>query len=231
MVVPVGTLDVSTYTLLRDTLFEVATDLPVAIVVDLDELDCSRTSALSLFPAVTLRLAEWPGIPLLLAGRRGTAAAVHASAVPRFVATFLTVAAAITAVDAPPPHRRAALELTGGLLDPHRARRWLAELGTEWGFDSDVELVEDAVLVASELVENTVRHAPGTARLRVELRATRLSIAVVDGNPSPPVLVPASSATIHGGRGIAVVDTVARVWGYGPHPAGGKVIWAVLPVR
>lgn len=163
MVVPVGTLDVSTHALLRDTLIEVAADLPVAIVLDLDKLAYSRTSALSLFPTVTQRLAEWPGVPLLLVGRRGTAAAMQESTVAHFVVPFRTVAAAIISLGAPPPRRRAVLELTGQSTDPHRARHWLAELGTEWGLETDVELVDDAVLVASELVENAVRHAPGSA--------------------------------------------------------------------
>jgi anti-sigma regulatory factor (Ser/Thr protein kinase) len=230
VVVPTGMLDASTYPHLRDTLLKMATDLPVAIVVDLDDLDYSCTSALSVFPTVSLRLAEWPSIPLLLAGSGRTAAATQASAISRFVATFRTVAAAIAAVDVAPPSRRAVLELTARLTDPHRARHWLAELAAEWELDFDVELVEDAILVASELVENAVRHAPGPGRLRVELRASRLSIAVTDGNPGPPVLVPASAATIRGGRGIAVVDAVASAWGHVPHPDGGKVVWAVLDV-
>ncbi len=146
------------------------------------------------------------------------------------MAVFRTVAEAISALDAPPFYRRASIELTGQPADPHRARRWLADLGATWGFDSHIELVEDAVLVASELVENAVRHAPGAGRLRVELRAARLSIAVIDGSPNPPILVPASVATIHGGRGIAVVDAIARAWGHSPHPDGGKVVWAVLAV-
>jgi anti-sigma regulatory factor (Ser/Thr protein kinase) len=230
VVTPVGTLDVSTYALLRDSLLKSATDLPVAVVVDLDELEFTRTSVLSVFPTVALRLADWPGIPLLLAGDRSTATAVLASAVPRFVAVFRTVADAVAAVDAPPPHRRASLELTGAPSDPRRARVWLTDLGTAWGLEVGGELLDDAVLVASELVENAVRHAPGAGRLRVELRASRLSIAVVDGSPHPPVLVPAQAATLRGGRGVAVVDALARAWGHGPHPGGGKVVWAVLQI-
>lgn len=230
VVAPDGTLNVSTYAQMRDTLFKTATDLPVAVVVDLDALHVVRTSALSVFPTVALRLADWPGIPLLLAGDRSTAVAVRVSAVPRFVSTFRTVVDALAAVDAPPPHRRAVFELTGDPTDPRRARAWLTEVGIRWGLDADPDQLEDAVLVASELVENTVRYAPGGGRLRVQLRASRLSVAVYDGNPRPPVLIAGHAATSHGGRGIAVVDTVARVWGHSPHPDGGKVVWAVLPV-
>jgi hypothetical protein len=200
------------------------------IVVDLDELVVDRISVLSVFPTVALRIGGWPSIPLLLAGsREPMATALRTSAVIRFVTTHPTVALAVAAIGEPPAPRRAVLELTGQPTDARRARGWLSGIGAAWGLGPTGDVLEDALLVASELVENMVQHVPGSGRLWVELRAASPGIAVSDGDPRPPVLVPAGAATMWGGRGMAVVDAIARVWGHSPRPDGGKVAWAVLP--
>jgi anti-anti-sigma regulatory factor len=225
--VPVGVLDLATYPLMRDALLKYATDLPRAVVVDLDAVRADRTSALAVFPAVWMRLGQWPGIPLLLAATsEPLASMLRTSAVPRFVATHATVTEAVATVGAGPARRYAAVALTGEPGDSAPARAWLTELGRRWGLGP----IADAVLVLSELVENMTRHTIGPGHLRVELRGTSLSVAVSDGDPTPPRLVAPGAATLQGGRGIAVVDAIARIWGHNPCTTGGKVVWAVVPL-
>jgi anti-sigma regulatory factor (Ser/Thr protein kinase) len=88
-------------------------------------------------------------------------------------------------------------------------------------------VMERAVLLANELVTNAVVHAGTDIRLRLELRGDRLHIAVRDDNPRLlRLVVPDWQA--EGGRGLWLVEQLARAWGVTPHPDGGKVVWCVL---
>jgi anti-sigma regulatory factor (Ser/Thr protein kinase) len=87
-------------------------------------------------------------------------------------------------------------------------------------------LVDDAVLVLSELLSNACRHARplGTVTTEEFVRATwsrapggELTIAVTDGggptrpSPSKP------SVTARGGRGLAIITSLALDWGVDEH--------------
>ncbi|GAA1070879.1 MULTISPECIES: ATP-binding protein [Kitasatospora] len=89
-------------------------------------------------------------------------------------------------------------------------------------------LVEDAELVVSELVGNSVRHCGGR-RIRVAVRRRldgRVRISVEDACRTPPTLLTATEDDeCH--RGLALVDTLADRWGTAP-TACGKVTWADL---
>lgn len=129
VVVASGRLDAGTYPVLRDALLKSATEMPAAVVADLDDLVVTQTSPLSVFPTVWMAMEKWPGIPLVLAcGRELMASMLHGSAVPRFVVTHATVAHAVAASGPPPPRRRAVLALTGGAGEARRTRAWLADV-------------------------------------------------------------------------------------------------------
>jgi two-component sensor histidine kinase len=88
-------------------------------------------------------------------------------------------------------------------------------------------VLERAVLVANELVTNAVVHARTDLRLGVELRGDWLHIAVRDG--SPRLLRTVSfDPEAEDGRGLRLVELLARAWGVHPHPDGGKVVWCTL---
>jgi anti-sigma regulatory factor (Ser/Thr protein kinase) len=72
-----------------------------------------------------------------------------------------------------------------------------------------------------------VVHAHTEIRLRLELRGDRLHIAVRDGSPRLLRLV-ALEGQREGGRGLWLVEQLARAWGVNRHPDGGKVVWCVL---
>ncbi|WP_078893925.1 ATP-binding protein [Streptomyces sp. CT34] len=132
-------------------------------------------------------------------------------------------------------------------------RRMREELLTSGVQDT---VVDDAVLVLSELLSNACRHArpiyedrspesaPDTARERSQgapsasVRASwridgqgRLIVAVTDGGgPTRPV--PATpSVTARGGRGLAIIRSLAKDWGVRDSAPGEVTVWAALSLQ
>ncbi|QKV91642.1 ATP-binding protein [Streptomyces sp. NA02950] len=96
--------------------------------------------------------------------------------------------------------------------------------------------VDTAALAVSELVTNAVRHvveaapATGPARLALILRhrGTHLIVEVADPDVQPPVRQGLSALSAESGRGLFIVESVSKEWGYYLPPTGGKVVWCVL---
>lgn len=92
-------------------------------------------------------------------------------------------------------------------------------------------VVHDALLVLSELVSNAMRHARTEFIVAVTVEGGTLRIEVFDCDTGPPVLRGLSSESTCG-RGLQVVDGLARRWGWHPRRskdgAPGKVVWAEL---
>jgi anti-sigma regulatory factor (Ser/Thr protein kinase) len=93
-------------------------------------------------------------------------------------------------------------------------------------------VIDDVLLIASELVTNAVMHsgcAPGeTITLEAAYDAGRVRIAVHDpghsgGVPAPPAQPPAT-----GGLGLRLVSKVACHWGV--DQPSGRLVWAELAV-
>lgn len=100
------------------------------------------------------------------------------------------------------------------------------------------ELIDDAVLVASELVTNALRHArplPG-GRLVLSWEAApdgrAIRLAVYDGGSeaSRPAAPDALDTQATSGRGLGIVSTLAQRWGADSGDEG-TVVWAVLVAR
>jgi anti-sigma regulatory factor (Ser/Thr protein kinase) len=93
-----------------------------------------------------------------------------------------------------------------------------------WG---RADLAADAEVVVSELVTNAVRaseRAGSPVALRLILTTRSVFIEVLDyapGVPSPREADPAAES----GRGLLVVASIARGWGWTP-AQNGKVVWA-----
>ena len=107
-----------------------------------------------------------------------------------------------------------------------------------WGLAA---LIEDAELVISELVTNSIE-ATGltdakprwadlgdlaTIEVRVLLYQIGIIIEVWDRDPAAPVRRYAASDE-EGGRGLAIVTALCKQWHYCPSSRGGKVVWAEL---
>jgi anti-sigma regulatory factor (Ser/Thr protein kinase) len=224
---PTGRLDLSTYRELRDGLLKCAVDEPTAVIVRLgDGFECVTPVFLSIFATVRLRVAEWPGVPVMLVGESpGHRMALAGSggglgAVPRFTALH----AALAAVGRPPERTRDETVLPDSLISGRLARDFVRETCERLHV---THLVHNAVTVATELVENAVRHGGSAPMLLLELRDRRLTVAVRDESPDPP-REPKPDTSRTGGWGLTIVSALSRTWGCYPWPRGGKVVWAVL---
>jgi anti-sigma regulatory factor (Ser/Thr protein kinase) len=94
-----------------------------------------------------------------------------------------------------------------------------------------------AVLLASELVTNAVRHSDGPAWMRLSKRdETRVRIGVWDSNPTIPgpfldcLDPPPRALDAEDVRGLTLIRTCADAWGgyllgEGPFGPTGKVLW------
>lgn len=224
VVSPSGVLDVANYASLRNTLLKCAVEQPRAVVVDLADLEVRGEYLLSVFAAVWLRTCDWPTVPLLLAG--SVERLPKGTALRRYVAVHDTVADALAHVDRPAPRLRAHRVLPRATGSPRAARAFVREVCATWSVPEQV--VHTAVQVASELVTNTVLHARSEARLRLELRGARLTVAVADDDPAAAVLRDPGGSPQRGG-GMLLVAQLALTWGCVPDPVNGsKVVWAVL---
>lgn len=90
------------------------------------------------------------------------------------------------------------------------------------------ELTDTTVLVASELVANSVEHSGCRLIHMVVSRPSRsvIRVAVVDGSTCQPVIREASVQEERG-RGLAVISALACRWGTEPLD-WGKRVWAEL---
>ena len=103
------------------------------------------------------------------------------------------------------------------------AREFARARVLSWGADA---LLEDALLVVSELVANAIAHAHSAPSLRLSYASGTLRIEVTDdGTGMPEPREP--STTRLGGRGLYLITAVTTVWGT-EETAEGKVVWAEL---
>lgn len=90
--------------------------------------------------------------------------------------------------------------------------------------DGDAD-VDTATLLVSEVVTNAILHARTPVTLTVEVAHELVRVTVRDGSPVPPRVkaFPPTSAT---GRGMVLLDRLAKRWGVDHDPGtGGKVVW------
>ncbi|MFD5557760.1 SpoIIE family protein phosphatase [Streptomyces sp. NPDC127068] len=105
---------------------------------------------------------------------------------------------------------------------PSRARRLARVALARWGLE---ELSDSVELLVSEVVTNAVRYASRPVTLRL-LRTDVLRCEVGDDVPQLPRLRQAR-ATDEGGRGLYLVNKLARRWG-ATRLSTGKVVWFEL---
>jgi two-component sensor histidine kinase len=110
------------------------------------------------------------------------------------------------------------------------ARRWTeCALVTRLPGDATA-VVDDAVLVVSELLTNAIRASCSAVSIGIAVEADAVRVAVRDdaqGVPTPRQPDPAEPA----GRGLTIVAAVARQWGVRPCEVDGregKEVWARL---
>lgn len=115
--------------------------------------------------------------------------------------------------------------LPGRDRSPATARRVVQEALLGAGLEV---LLDDALLLVTELVTNAVVHAGTDVELHVELGGGSVRIDVVDhGGGTLPVVPEVAGNDREGGRGLFLLDALAQEWGT-RHFQGGKSMWFLL---
>ena len=116
------------------------------------------------------------------------------------------------------------------------ARAFTVATLRKWHLDA---LIEDAVVIASELATNAIQHGTPAMRDaagevesgRVELswclQASRLICVVTDQTGTPPALA-AGGPEAESGHGLQIVGALAVAWGWTILGTGEKAVWAAL---
>ena len=89
------------------------------------------------------------------------------------------------------------------------------------------DVTEIAVLLTSELVTNVIVHARTPLRLDLEAEGGAVRVAIADELTRPPVPRLLGDGRLTG-RGIHLVQSLAREWGVEPTERG-KRVWFELP--
>jgi serine/threonine-protein kinase RsbW len=107
-------------------------------------------------------------------------------------------------------------------------REVVADLQTR---DLPDELVDEAEIVASELLTNAVRHArplsDGTIRVRWKIRHEVVEVEVTDGGGDTVPHPAPRTVWLSSGRGLRIVRALAHEWGV-TEDRTGTVVWATL---
>ncbi|EOD70495.1 hypothetical protein H480_00760 [Amycolatopsis vancoresmycina DSM 44592] len=221
-----GTLDLSSHAAIRDGLLKAATEAPVGLIADVTGLCFAHDAQLSVFALVAMRLGDWPGIPFaLVTGRPEQHEVLRRSAVARYARVHRDAAEAERGFS-DPVRRRAVRDFPRAETTPARARDFVTEVCQAWSMP---DLIDDALVLVTELVENTLQHTRARPEVRVDLRQGICTIAVADDDPRPAELHERQTIT-EPGLGLDLVARFARAWGCGRSWGGGKVVWATLLV-
>jgi DNA-binding NarL/FixJ family response regulator len=117
------------------------------------------------------------------------------------------------------------LHLDGTITSARDARVFTRRTLEEWRVSEAV--VEDVLLIVTELVNNAITHAQSGCELRMSLTSVSLRIEVIDAGAGTPDPLPPSPTRNHG-RGLHLIDALTAAWGYEPLETGGKMVWAEL---
>jgi anti-anti-sigma regulatory factor len=222
----VGTLDLPGTVAVHTVLLKCLAEQPPVLIVDLSGMHLADQQALSVFLAVARQATRWPAVPMLLCGPApDTAHLLRTRSVDRSLPILPSVSAAVRSLGQVPLAPSLSEDLLPIVGAGRRARELVTEACLRWEVPA---LVSPACTVVTELVNNAVAHAHTMMRLRLSLRGRYLHIAVRDGSTEPPVMRDVAASDLSG-RGLALVDAVARSWG-SLAIEGGKVVWAVLDV-
>jgi len=95
-------------------------------------------------------------------------------------------------------------------------------------------VIDDAVLILSELLSNALKHArplpTGKVKVTWDVRAPAVLIQVTDGGGATrPYAVDVSTSSL-GGRGLGIVEHLAADWGV-VDADGTSTVWAEITVQ
>lgn len=107
-----------------------------------------------------------------------------------------------------------------------RARIFLADVLPGWSL---TRLLDDALLLTSELVTNAVIHARSAVALTVRLTEDRLRVEVADQGQGALVMREPDPGDTHG-RGLLLLEALSSAWGTSADEHG-KLVWFELATK
>ncbi|MFE6838091.1 MULTISPECIES: ATP-binding protein [unclassified Streptomyces] len=133
-------------------------------------------------------------------------------------------------------HQEASVTLPSDPASVAAARRYVADVLSEWGLPEDAETADSVRLIVSELATNAVQHTFGQSpTFTVDIRLERqewLRVGVTDSHPRWPRRLPAAVQQDNG-RGMVIIRWLAAEAGgrlsVTPTEEGGKTVWIALP--
>ncbi len=107
---------------------------------------------------------------------------------------------------------------------PGQARAEIRSTLVEWGL---LPCLDDALLIASELVTNAARHGQGKVKLHIQATDGLVRIEVEDQSIQqvPQRRNPTDASA--GGRGLILVEALSERWGW-DSGTSSKTVWAEL---
>ena len=104
---------------------------------------------------------------------------------------------------------------------PRRARQFLRKARCP---EHNASVLDEAVLLLSELVTNAMKHGAPPITTEVACNGTSgMQVRVSDGDPTAPTARHAGPED-QSGRGVGLVDMLSDGWGVDPTP-NGKTVW------
>lgn len=130
----------------------------------------------------------------------------------------------LDSVARPTGHPEAIIDLPQDLGSVRTARRFVRATLTDWDL---LAVLDDALLVVSELAANAIAHASSDYRVRLAASPASLRIEVRDGGHGTPEPQP-QSLTNERGRGLLMVAAISSSWGIERSDGRRKLVWAEL---
>jgi anti-sigma regulatory factor (Ser/Thr protein kinase) len=122
---------------------------------------------------------------------------------------------------------RAETLLSASPSSPAAAREFARRSGCP---EHVLAVLDDALLLISELVTNSVVHGRPPILLTIDCEESALRVRVRDGSPATP-RARAACHSAEGGRGLRLLADLSDAWGVDPiedDHGRGKTVWFVL---
>ncbi|MBB5824497.1 ATP-binding protein [Micromonospora carbonacea] len=211
-----GVLDAAGTAAVRDALLVRLCDRPGPVVVDLTRLRLTAP-ARGLFAEVRREIADWPAAGVLVVDPTGAAAGPE-------LPVCATLAEATAALTRAPMAAATTTALPPVVGAARQARALVTDGCARWGIGA---LAEAGCIAVTEMVNNVVAHARTPMTLRLAPGDGTLHLGVRDRSRRQPRYTGVTPPHLAGGRGLLLIDTVARRWGSTLLP-DGKLVWAVV---
>jgi len=200
-------------------------DGPRGVVCDLSGvLDGAEPVAVEVLATAGRHVRDWPGIPVAVACPDPLVReALRAHPLGGHLIVTESMSSAVFAVLATPTMVVERLRLAPHPTAPRASRDFVTRTLLDWRLG---RVIPFASLVVSELVISSTVYAGSDIDLSVVWNLGALRLTVRDHGPALPCQRH-SVLDLHG-RGLTVVASLSRTFGFLPTADGGQVVWAVL---